>query len=93
MTKDTESVELKVVCSINGDRSTAKPGKGVQWWKRSVHHIANARTNRTLCGRSASTWIDMDVSVSDALESPNCCERCQDKAHTLWNTRTQKEQS
>ena len=57
----------KVVCS-----NKPKSFKGVSG--SNTHHIAIYET--TYCGRDASEWFIMEMSLSDALQSAYCCKRC-----------------
>ncbi len=55
--------KLKVMCSRTGR------GDG-------AHHIVDLLTKKTLCGRDAADWYNMDTSVTDAAKNVFCCERC-----------------
>ena len=41
-----------------------------------AHHIVNWDNMKTLCGRDAADWFDLDTSPAEAVKSAYCCAPC-----------------
>jgi hypothetical protein len=62
---------LVAVCSSSSRPSVQRTGKGNQWWRREVYHLAGI-DGKTVCGRDCRDWLSFKIAGTDS----NCCVRC-----------------
>lgn len=75
---------MQVMCSRSG-RSVTHSSRRFRGEGNEVHHLIMTKTMKSLCGRDASEWIDMEdafENIESATENTYCCRQCTAQFHS-----------
>lgn len=70
---------MKAMCSRTG-RAATHSARRFRGESNEVHHLVATETMKSLCGRDASEWIDMEDAFESSIEraaaNVYCCRQC-----------------